>query len=49
MAAPASVELTGWRKYFNSYTLPGRRNLIFCKSYCKMIRNPATHCIVFNL
>ncbi|KAG7237092.1 hypothetical protein INR49_032842 [Caranx melampygus] len=24
--APASVELTGWRKYFNSYTLQGRRN-----------------------
>uniref|UniRef100_A0A665UMB7 Uncharacterized protein n=1 Tax=Echeneis naucrates TaxID=173247 RepID=A0A665UMB7_ECHNA len=22
--APASAELTGWRKYFNSYTLQGR-------------------------
>ncbi|XP_037620098.1 ATP synthase membrane subunit DAPIT, mitochondrial-like [Sebastes umbrosus] len=26
--APASVELTGWRKYFNSYTLQGRRNCV---------------------
>lgn len=29
--APASVELTGWRKYFNSYTLQGRRNV--CHTY----------------
>ncbi|CAI5680900.1 unnamed protein product [Oreochromis niloticus] len=26
--APSSVELTGWRKYFNSYTLQGRRNCV---------------------
>ncbi|XP_070782048.1 ATP synthase membrane subunit K, mitochondrial-like [Enoplosus armatus] len=26
--APTSVELTGWRKYFNSYTLQGRRNCV---------------------
>ncbi|XP_029987115.1 ATP synthase membrane subunit DAPIT, mitochondrial-like [Sphaeramia orbicularis] len=26
--APASVELSGWRKYFNSYTLQGRRNCV---------------------
>ncbi|XP_077381192.1 ATP synthase F(0) complex subunit k, mitochondrial-like [Festucalex cinctus] len=26
--APASVELTGLRKYFNSYTLQGRRNWV---------------------
>ncbi|XP_061627965.1 ATP synthase membrane subunit K, mitochondrial-like isoform X1 [Phyllopteryx taeniolatus] len=26
--APASVELTGLRKYFNSYTLQGRRNCV---------------------
>ncbi|TDH16523.1 hypothetical protein EPR50_G00020120 [Perca flavescens] len=26
--APASVELIGWRKYFNSYTLQGRRNCV---------------------
>ena len=26
--APASAELTGWKKYFNSYTLQGRRNVI---------------------
>ncbi|TNN86061.1 Up-regulated during skeletal muscle growth protein 5 [Liparis tanakae] len=26
--APASVELTGLRKYFNSYTLKGRRNCV---------------------
>ncbi|XP_056137051.1 ATP synthase membrane subunit K, mitochondrial-like [Lampris incognitus] len=26
--APAAVELTGWRKYFNSYTLQGRRNCV---------------------
>uniref|UniRef100_A0A8C6TKH9 Uncharacterized protein n=1 Tax=Neogobius melanostomus TaxID=47308 RepID=A0A8C6TKH9_9GOBI len=25
--APASVEFTGWRKYFNSYTPQGRRNV----------------------
>lgn len=24
---PVSIELTGWRKYFNSYTLQGRRNV----------------------
>lgn len=24
---PVAVELTGWRKYFNSYTLQGRRNV----------------------
>ncbi|KAK5899217.1 hypothetical protein CesoFtcFv8_008717 [Champsocephalus esox] len=26
--APASSELTGLRKYFNSYTLQGRRNYV---------------------
>ncbi|XP_029950245.1 ATP synthase membrane subunit DAPIT, mitochondrial-like [Salarias fasciatus] len=26
--APASVDLTGWRKHFNSYTLQGRRNCV---------------------
>ncbi|CAJ1052618.1 ATP synthase membrane subunit DAPIT%2C mitochondrial-like [Xyrichtys novacula] len=26
--APTSVELTGLRKYFNSYTLQGRRNCV---------------------
>ncbi|XP_019718207.1 up-regulated during skeletal muscle growth protein 5-like [Hippocampus comes] len=26
--APASAELTGLRKYFNSYTLQGRRNCV---------------------
>ncbi|XP_034447072.1 ATP synthase membrane subunit DAPIT, mitochondrial-like [Hippoglossus hippoglossus] len=26
--APASSELTGLRKYFNSYTLQGRRNCV---------------------
>ncbi|XP_077574725.1 ATP synthase F(0) complex subunit k, mitochondrial-like [Stigmatopora nigra] len=26
--APASVELTGLKKYFNSYTLQGRRNCV---------------------
>ncbi|XP_070834139.1 ATP synthase membrane subunit K, mitochondrial-like [Chaetodon trifascialis] len=26
--APASSELTGWRKYFNSYTQIGRRNYV---------------------
>ncbi|XP_061685997.1 ATP synthase membrane subunit K, mitochondrial-like [Syngnathoides biaculeatus] len=26
--APASVELTGLRKFFNSYTLQGRRNCV---------------------
>ncbi|KAM4751107.1 uncharacterized protein FYW61_007150 [Anableps anableps] len=26
--APSSVQLTGWRKYFNSYTLQGRRNCV---------------------
>uniref|UniRef100_A0A3B3I6H2 Uncharacterized protein n=1 Tax=Oryzias latipes TaxID=8090 RepID=A0A3B3I6H2_ORYLA len=26
--APSSVELTGWRKHFNSYTLQGRRNCV---------------------
>ncbi|XP_034544219.1 ATP synthase membrane subunit DAPIT, mitochondrial-like [Notolabrus celidotus] len=26
--APTSVELTGFRKYFNSYTLQGRRNYV---------------------
>lgn len=26
--APASVEFTGWRKYFNSYTPQGRRNCV---------------------
>ncbi|XP_057700512.1 uncharacterized protein LOC130920957 isoform X1 [Corythoichthys intestinalis] len=25
--APASVELTGLKKYFNSYTMQGRRNM----------------------
>ncbi|KAM3623336.1 uncharacterized protein V6R79_009954 [Siganus canaliculatus] len=25
---PASVELSGWRKHFNSYTLQGRRNCV---------------------
>lgn len=25
--APAPVELTGWRKHLNSYTLQGRRNV----------------------
>ncbi|XP_043970701.1 ATP synthase membrane subunit K, mitochondrial-like [Gambusia affinis] len=25
---PSSVQLTGWRKYFNSYTLQGRRNCV---------------------
>ncbi|KAM7009344.1 ATP synthase membrane subunit K, mitochondrial-like [Tautogolabrus adspersus] len=25
---PASVQLTGFRKYFNSYTLQGRRNCV---------------------
>ncbi|XP_041641563.1 ATP synthase membrane subunit K, mitochondrial-like [Cheilinus undulatus] len=26
--APASADLTGYRKYFNSYTLQGRRNCV---------------------
>ncbi|XP_076004138.1 ATP synthase F(0) complex subunit k, mitochondrial-like [Genypterus blacodes] len=26
--SPAIEELTGWRKYFNSYTLHGRRNCV---------------------
>ncbi|PWA21302.1 hypothetical protein CCH79_00018444 [Gambusia affinis] len=26
---PSSVQLTGWRKYFNSYTLQGRRNITY--------------------
>ncbi|KAJ0050808.1 hypothetical protein NL108_006170 [Boleophthalmus pectinirostris] len=25
---PTSLELTGWRKYFNSYTALGRRNCV---------------------
>ncbi|CAL8285824.1 unnamed protein product [Arctogadus glacialis] len=25
--APAAVDLIGWKKYFNSYTLQGRRNV----------------------
>ncbi|CAL1601224.1 unnamed protein product [Knipowitschia caucasica] len=25
---PASLEFTGWRKYFNSYTPQGRRNCV---------------------
>ncbi|KAK5623036.1 hypothetical protein CRENBAI_020799 [Crenichthys baileyi] len=25
---PLSVQLTGWRKHFNSYTLKGRRNCV---------------------
>uniref|UniRef100_A0A8C6PAM6 Uncharacterized protein n=1 Tax=Nothobranchius furzeri TaxID=105023 RepID=A0A8C6PAM6_NOTFU len=25
--APSSVQLTGWRKHFNSYSLQGRRNV----------------------
>ncbi|CAL8330862.1 unnamed protein product [Lota lota] len=27
--APATVELTGWKKYFNSYTLQGWRNWVW--------------------
>ncbi|KAM4583928.1 ATP synthase membrane subunit K, mitochondrial-like isoform 2-T2 [Odontesthes bonariensis] len=26
--APTSLELTGWRKHFNSYTIQGRRNCV---------------------
>ncbi|XP_056590643.1 ATP synthase membrane subunit K, mitochondrial-like [Triplophysa dalaica] len=26
--APPQTELTGWRTYFNSYTLKGRRNFV---------------------
>ncbi|CAL8354456.1 unnamed protein product [Boreogadus saida] len=26
--APAAVDLIGWKKYFNSYTLQGRRNCV---------------------
>uniref|UniRef100_A0A1A8EV60 Up-regulated during skeletal muscle growth protein 5 n=2 Tax=Nothobranchius korthausae TaxID=1143690 RepID=A0A1A8EV60_9TELE len=26
--APSSVQLTGWRKHFNSYSLQGRRNYV---------------------
>ncbi|KAL2086454.1 hypothetical protein ACEWY4_017513 [Coilia grayii] len=26
--APAAVDLTGWRKHFNTYTLQGRRNCV---------------------
>ncbi|XP_028264806.1 up-regulated during skeletal muscle growth protein 5-like [Parambassis ranga] len=26
--APVSEELSGWRKYFNSYTMQGRRNCV---------------------
>ncbi|KAG7491894.1 hypothetical protein MATL_G00008990 [Megalops atlanticus] len=26
--APTAVQLTGWRKHFNSYTLQGRRNCV---------------------
>uniref|UniRef100_A0A3Q1FU31 Up-regulated during skeletal muscle growth protein 5 n=1 Tax=Acanthochromis polyacanthus TaxID=80966 RepID=A0A3Q1FU31_9TELE len=25
---PSAAELTGWRKYFNSYTTQGRRNYV---------------------
>ncbi|XP_072772568.1 ATP synthase membrane subunit K, mitochondrial-like [Nerophis lumbriciformis] len=28
MEAPAAVKLTGLRKYFNSYTMQGRRNCV---------------------
>ncbi|XP_061736791.1 ATP synthase membrane subunit K, mitochondrial-like [Nerophis ophidion] len=28
MEDPAAVKLTGWRKYFNSYTMQGRRNCV---------------------
>ncbi|XP_064814805.1 ATP synthase membrane subunit K, mitochondrial-like [Oncorhynchus masou masou] len=28
MEAPATVNLTGWRRHFNSYTLQGRRNFV---------------------
>uniref|UniRef100_A0A3Q2EAM8 Secreted protein n=1 Tax=Cyprinodon variegatus TaxID=28743 RepID=A0A3Q2EAM8_CYPVA len=27
MESPSPVQLTGWRKHFNSYTLQGRRNV----------------------
>uniref|UniRef100_A0A8C5FI27 Uncharacterized protein n=1 Tax=Gadus morhua TaxID=8049 RepID=A0A8C5FI27_GADMO len=27
MALPSAVDLIGWKKYFNSYTLQGRRNV----------------------
>uniref|UniRef100_A0A674PIJ2 Uncharacterized protein n=1 Tax=Takifugu rubripes TaxID=31033 RepID=A0A674PIJ2_TAKRU len=30
--APAPVELTGWRKHLNSYTLQGRRNVRYTLS-----------------
>ncbi|XP_041960443.1 ATP synthase membrane subunit K, mitochondrial-like [Alosa sapidissima] len=26
--APATVDLTGWRRHFNTYTLQGRRNFV---------------------
>ncbi|XP_038141204.1 ATP synthase membrane subunit DAPIT, mitochondrial-like [Cyprinodon tularosa] len=28
MESPSPVQLTGWRKHFNSYTLQGRRNCV---------------------
>ncbi|KAJ0033589.1 hypothetical protein NQD34_000696 [Periophthalmus magnuspinnatus] len=28
LSPPTSLEFTGWRKYFNSYTPQGRRNCV---------------------
>lgn len=41
--APASVELSGWRKYFNSYTLQGRRNVQNTHTYKNALSIKSEH------
>ncbi|XP_030636387.1 ATP synthase membrane subunit DAPIT, mitochondrial-like [Chanos chanos] len=43
--APATVELTGWRKHFNTYTLQGRRNCVLV-TYGALVLTAAAYMMI---